>query len=680
MQLTDRTGLVAQARKLPAVSWGLLVVGAALALLSYVAWDKAAWPRGGAIAAVASVAFAAVALTRPFMSGRVSGWIDRHAPVGLLVPPLIASATVAIVASRNPLLEDQWWWLMLWLASVAAVPLLAGASFDYRTYAGFVRRHRNEILVVAALTAVGAVARFVRIDTLPSPYSGDEATFALGGILVIEDWIANPFRFGVHGTPSLYFYYVAAFEKIFGVSPAVARASSAVLGLIAIPVTYVFIRDLFNRRTAICGALFLAAFHFHIQYSRESMPNILDPIFIPLVLLFCYRALRDGRRIDYAIAGLTLGLTLYTWISARLIPLEVAALTGGWIVLKRRMPANWIEGGVVALAAALVAAAPIGWYAIHHQDEFNTRLNQVGIHRSAPGQPTWYELERAQGRSGVQIYKDQFRGSFETVLTTKDKGNFYGAAVPLIGTATIVPLLVGLAWALWRVLEPRYLLALVLFVAPIIAGGVLTIGPAASSARLLGVIPAVALLVGLGAERIGVLASRRPALAQVVAIAVVVPLAIASLNFYFRLYDSKGYSDPTTVQIGQFGKDVRSNVPKGASVYFLLTDYWNIGHPALNFALRDYPVTVLDDTGAPLRTENPQRLPLDTQTVAFLFTANRMGDVDRVAANCPGGTLTRLPLPNQAGFPRAIYVLDAELAPATGAHPCLRSAATAAAR
>jgi 4-amino-4-deoxy-L-arabinose transferase-like glycosyltransferase len=620
--------------------------------------------------------FAAVALIRPHLSGRASGWIDRHAPVAFLVPPLIASATVAIAASRDTILAGQWWWLSLWLASVAAVPLLAGASFNYRTYMGFARRHRNEILLVAALTALGAVARFVRIDSLPSPYAGDEATFALGGMLVIDDRITNPFIFGAHGAPSLYFYYVAAFEKAFGVSPAVVRSSSAVLGVIAIPVTYVFIRDLFNRAVAICGALFLAAFHFHIQYSRESMPNILDPIFIPLVLLFCYRAMRDGRRIDYAMAGLTLGLTLYTWISARLIPLEVAALAVAWIVMKRRMPVNWIEGGVVALAAALVAAAPLGWYSYHHQDEFNTRLNEVGIHRAKLGDQTWYEATRAQGRSGVQIYKDQFNGSFETVLLTREKGNFYGANIPLIGTATIVPLLAGLAWALWRVREPRYFLALVLFVAPIIAGGVLTVGPPASSARLLGVIPAVALLVGLGAERIGVLASRRPALAQFVAIAVVVPLAIASLNFYFRLYDSKGYSDATTLQIEQLGEDVRSNVPKGAPVYFLLTDAWNLGHPALNFALRDYPVTMLDAVGAPVLTVNPRRHPIDTErVVAFLFTKNRIQDVDRVVANCPGGTLTRPSLPNQTVFPRAIYVLNAEPVGYV-AHPCLAGAAT----
>lgn len=670
MQFAGRANLV-HGRRLPMASWGLLAAGAALAVLAYVAWDKATWHRGGATSAAAAAALAALALIRPYVSGRAARWIDRYAPIAFLLPPLIASATVAIAANRAPRLEGQWWWLSLWLASLTVVPLLAGASLDYRTYTGFARKHRNEILVVAALTAAGAVARFVSIGTLPSPYAGDEATFALEGILVLDDWIANPFRFGAHGAPTLYFYYVAAFERVFGISPTVARASSAVLGVIAIPVTYLFFRDLFNRTVAICGALFLTAFHFHIQYSRESMPNILDPIFIPLVLLFCYRAMRDGRRIDYAITGLMLGLTLYTWISARLIPLEMAALAGGWIVFKRRMPANWIEGGVVALATALVAAAPLGWYSYHHQDEFNARLNQVGIHRSLPGQPTWYEATRAQGRSGIQIYEDQFKGSFETVLFTKEKSNFYGADMPLIGTATIVPLLIGLAWALWRVLEPRYFLVLVLFVTPIVAGGVLTVGPPASSARLLGVIPAVALLVGLGAERVGVLASRRAALAQFAAIAVVVPLTIASLNFYFRLYDSKGYSDPATAEIDQLARDVQLNVPKGASVYFLLADYWNVGHPALDFALRDRRVIVLNDVGVPLLMKNPHRFSVDMQAVAFLFTANRMKDTGRIVANCPGGTLTRLPQPDQLGFPRAVYVLKADPPSSSIAHPCL---------
>jgi hypothetical protein len=628
---SEQAELVLTWRRLPPIHLGLLAAAVALAAFAYLAREQGAWERGALAGALGAACCLVVAVARPLAAERLGGWVDRAAPVVYLLPPLLASATVAIVANRVVKLDHQWWWLALWGASMAAVPLLAGLRVDIRACARWFVTYRWEILAVMAISAVAAAARLVRIDSLPLPYAGDEAIFAISGIQVIEDAISNPFRFGAHGTPSLYFYYVGGMEWLFGDSVTTARASSALLGVVAVPISYVFFRDLFNRTVAITGALFLAAYHYHIQFSRESMPNILDPVFIPLVLLFSYRAIRDGRRLDYALAGLTLGLTIYTWVSARLIPFELAALVGWWIIVKRRLPANWIAGGAIALLAALIAAAPMGWHAYHHPDDFNTRLNQVGIHQAkiGPNGESWFEVERAKGRSSAEIYAKQLKDSFGTVLLTQDHSHFYGARMPLIGTGVLIPLMLALAWAVWKVLEPRYLLALVLFVAPVITGGMLTVPGqgataagdltgvefAGSAARLLGIIPAVALLVGVAADRVGAgvsliasrfgwRESRRNALALSVALALVAPLAVASLNFYFRLYDSKGYSGIITVQIEAFGEDVREWVPAGTPVYFLQTDAWNIGHPALNFALRDYPIAVADEHGMIVHTEN----------------------------------------------------------------------------
>ncbi len=689
-------------RRLPAVHIGLLVSAIALAMLAYVAWTPGDWRGGGALASAGALACAAAAMARPRAGERVAAAIERSTPVAYLLAPLIASATVAIVSERPGLIEHQWRWFALWLASIAVVPFVTGLRLNYSASARWISAHRWEIAIVVVLTAGAAVARFVRLDGLPLPFSGDESTFGLAGLTIIEDAVVRPFQFGVHGAPTLYIYYMGSIEKLFGDSVTSARASSALIGVGAIPITYLFFRSAFNLTIAICGTLFLAAFHFHLQFSRQAMPNILDPVFIPLVFLFTYRAMRDGRRIDYALAGLALGLSAYAWTSARLIPFEVAALVAWWMLAKRSMPLNWLQGGAVALAAALIAAAPLGWYSFQHQDEFSTRLNAVGIHRAPPGQPTWYESERARGRSGVEIYAGQFKDGFDTVLRTKDPSPFYGASTPLIGPGVLIPLLIGIAWSVWRVREPRYLLALVLFTAPIVVGGVLTVPLAtlraadgefvsgASAARLLGVIPATALLVGIGADRFGRMAAagasslralepRTDLIALLSSVILVGLLAFASLVYYFRIYDSEGYSDERTLQTERLGEDVRRWVPAGTPIYLLRTDTFatdtlNVFHPALTWGLREHPIAFVNREGIVFDTENYLGNPLNVGRVAFLFVGNRLrDDLDDVMAACPGGTLQSAELADP-GLARATYVVDAEYVGQPERHPCVPAA------
>jgi hypothetical protein len=284
-------------------------------------------------------------------------------------------------------------------------------------------------------------------------------------------------------------------------------------------------------------------------------------------------------------------------------------------------------------------------------------------------------LERDKGRSHVRIIGKQLRHSVDTVFFTKDQWNFYGADAPLIGTGVLVPLAIGLAWALWRVREPRYFLLIVMLVAPIVTGGVLTVpdsGIPASSSRVLSIIPAVSALVGIGAERVSLLSSRRPAPQLVAALVVVLAVSIPSLNFYFRIYDSEGYSDVTTRQIDEFGRNVRSTVPAGTELHFLETDLWNMGHPALAFAVRDYPVIVIDAAGKPVRSYNPRHLQPVYGRVAVLFVGRRMLDVPLVMRNCPGGELKRFARLDVPTWPRAIYVVDATLITGPGIHPCLK--------
>jgi hypothetical protein len=168
-------------------------------------------------------------------------------------------------------------------------------------------------------------------------------------------------------------------------------------------------------------------------------------------------------------------------------------------------------------------------------------------------------------------------------------------------------------------------------------------------------------------------ASRRPAQQFAVALALVAALAVASLNFYFRLYDSNGYSDATTREIQLLAEDVHKRVPEGAELHFIQNERWNLGHPRLDFGLRDHPVLEVTKDGDLLRYQNPENVAPSAGPIAMLFVGSANQDLTRVMAACPGGRATRLPIGGPE-FARAIYIVELPSLDLTGAnakHPCL---------
>jgi hypothetical protein len=630
----------------------------AMALLGYLAWVHLDLRKSALAILLLSVVLAAFAAVEPRLEGRARVFLDRFGRVGVLAVPLVATALVANAASVEPQLKNYWWWFALWVAAMATAVAPFVPRLDVRAIAGALRAHRGEALAVVGLIVAAALIRLVQLNTLPDPYSGDESTFGLAGLNALRGNIPNMFRSGVHGTPHMWFEYMAGVERLFGATTVGARSSSVVWGVLAIPVTYLFLREMFGRNVALIGAIFLAAYHFQVQFSRQSMPNIADTVLIPLVLWLAYRAIRDGRRIDYALMGLAMGLTLYTWVSARLLPFELAALWGWWLVTNQRLPGHLVTGGVVAVAIAIVAALPLGWWWYNNQGEFNTRFNQVSIHRAiGPNDVSWYDEQRGLGRSAFDIYKGQTQDTLDAVFFDHEDTGFYRTTIPLVDKWAFLPLLVGAAVALWRIRQPRYFLLLVMLGFPLITGGILT-DPPVSSARLLGIIPAVAGLVGVGLVFAGEVAARdrRPA-ALAIALALVAGIGAYNLWYYFGKYpDERSYADINTRYAARYGQAVSEVTPKGASVYWLATDILNPGHPRLDFGLRDYTLTLIDESDKVVNTRNPNELPQPGPASAYLFAGKQTARAQSFAGECPGGSMYESQSPDTGQTDLFIYV------------------------
>jgi hypothetical protein len=312
--------------------------------------------------------------------------------------------------------------------------------------------------------------------------------------------------------------------------------------------------------------------------------------------------------------------------------------------------------------AFLVAAGPMISYALSHPDEWNARINQVGIIQSG-----WLSREpEITGESTLHILAEQFLRAAGAFHVFPDRTVWYGADRPLLGFLPGIFAMLGMAWALIRWQERRYFLLLIWFWSVIITGGMLTESPP-SSQRLVIAIPAVSLLVAVGLERTVTLGRRLLPLSQATdAVAgdrrcrmvanaalgiLAVLLAAGSLHFYyvdFTPSDRYGSGNGRTATlIGRYLRDLDrhsdgAQTNNGWRAYFFGAPriYWSFG--TMSFLAPGVPG---EDVVEPITESLRQRQPAflgEGQKSVFLFLPERVDEARWIQEAYPGGTLRKV--------------------------------------
>jgi len=469
---------------------------------------------------------------------------------------------------------------------------------------------------------------------VPHTLGGDEAWHGLLARQVLAGELRNPFVMGYMSMPTFFYWPLSwslalAPDSMFALRlpAALVGLPAALVGAVTVPCLYLFARRLWGPRLAFLAALFLAAYDYHIHYSRLGANNVWDALFVLLTLWALDRGLtaaKPARQAHFFIlAGLVMGLSAYFYTGARLLPPLVAFYLAFLWLQKRLAPqrATAVQGLVgwlilLLVLAFLIAAGPMLRYALAHPDNWNARLNQVGILQSG-----WLAREPALTGKSTHIFPDR------TV--------WYGAARPLLGPVAGVFGLLGLVWAAahWR--ERRYFLVLLWFWSVVITGGMLTESPP-SSQRLVIAIPAVALLVACGLEQTVRLARALLRFGRrwenVIMGLLALALAVGSVRFYFVEYSPVsrygGHNGETATLIGHYLRGLE----EGQQVYFAGPPhiYWKFG--TMPFLA---PQVVGQDLVEPLT--GPPDFVAEGQSAVFIFLPSRASEISWLEEAFPGG-------------------------------------------
>lgn len=239
-----------------------------------------------------------------------------------------------------------------------------------------------------AITALAAILRFYKLDVLPPGLFGDEALVTLHGRTATATGI-YPIYFaqwdgGFH--PAVV-YLTLLVRWLTHNHPYSVRFGVAAAGVFSVPILFFCLREIFRLShdltqsilAALLGALVLAVTFPYVLINRLGFEVSLPASFGALVFGWLAAGERTGQYRYYVLSGAALGSSLYTYYSARLLPVAVTVVVV-WLILvggRKVWKTYFIRLTIIAAVSAIVFM-PLGWYFLQNPQIFLVRATVTG--------------------------------------------------------------------------------------------------------------------------------------------------------------------------------------------------------------------------------------------------------------------------------------------------------------
>ncbi|NLE46232.1 MAG: glycosyltransferase family 39 protein [Chloroflexi bacterium] len=254
------------------------------------------------------------------------------------------------------------------------------------------RTARTIILLLAALL------RFWNLGDVPPGLAHDEVANWLIARDILSGQHAIYFT-AAYGHEPLYQYIQAGSVAVLGDHWLGIRYPSAALGLLGLAVTYVLVRRLFSVSTALLSATWLAISFWSVFYSRVGLRAISLTVTAALFAYYLFRALEPRSTQERGVAcwlwaGLYLGLSAYTYMAARILPIIVIVLLGYLLLFHAPARRCWWRMIAMLGVAASVGAPLVVWLLANPGAEHRISEIQEPMIRLLSGDPgpVWNNL------------------------------------------------------------------------------------------------------------------------------------------------------------------------------------------------------------------------------------------------------------------------------------------------
>jgi hypothetical protein len=538
---------------------------------------------------------------------------------------------------------------ILWIAGMAL--LLCSAFFGSHSLWGVSSAPRLprwptwEMALLAVLFVLALLGRVWNLTNFPDNIYPDEI---MTGTVATQNYINSttptPSVFSTLWSgidlPALWFWFVAVFLKLGGTSLAMLRLPAALFGAATVVPLYALLRGTWGRYAAIAGSTIIAFSVSNVHYSRLALNNIVTQFFWAACFFFLLRALRSRRPSDWALTGLSAGLSEYFYYGTRLLPFILAVFMVFLLAVHWKHARQYAGGFLLLAGSYFVAFGPLLVHFIRNPNLYLGRGANLLIW--SPHIPiSFADLHRAW-KTIWPVLSENLLGI--STHTSQDI-IFYG---PLLLPAESALLVLGVALLLrhWR--HPAAFLILASGLGVLLVGGTLVAYPNSVPPLINHWTPAfpafyVALAMPVGAWATSGKSELEPQLRWILPATVGIALFVlgwCNLNFYFHRY----YADPeslksTAYRSAQRNYEVQTDqsrysasLGRNYEVFTVGQSPWPYDPVTTRYLVREQKWTLLTNPATELAS-----ITRDNKGAAFLFFPGNEQYEQMTHDHFPGG-------------------------------------------
>ena len=218
-------------------------------------------------------------------------------------------------------------------------------------------------LILIFILILASALRLWQIGQVPISLDWDEVSFGYNAYSIMQTGKDEygkvlPIVLESFGDfkPALYAYLIIPFIPIFGLTEIAVRLPSALMGIIAVLLTYFLTKELLKRTDlALVASFLLAISPWHIHFSRVAFESSVGMAFNLAAILFFLKGFK--KPLSFSISAIFFSLGLYTYQSEKLfVPLMLLILISVFFQQLKRIPKKNI---LLAALVLIILSLPI---------------------------------------------------------------------------------------------------------------------------------------------------------------------------------------------------------------------------------------------------------------------------------------------------------------------------------
>ncbi|OGG11444.1 hypothetical protein A2Z00_05690 [Candidatus Gottesmanbacteria bacterium RBG_13_45_10] len=307
----------------------------------------------------------------------------------------------------------------------------------------FWHRHRTAILL-SFIFVVALFFRLYHIHTIPFGLNNDAAWEGSAALDILRGNWQNYLPYAAEGWrgEGIVRIVVAMLIPIIGPTPLAIQLPTIIFGLVLLIPLYFLIRRLFSERLAFLTTFFVATSGWHITMSKSGWRAITVPLFATLFFWSVQEMLHQRKPVWSIISGVSLALSLYSYDAGRMIPFFALLLFLCWVATHQKPLQYHIKNIAILLVAFIITAAPMGYYAMFHWENFIGRSNFLFVGNAV-----------AKSRSWKPIWDNV--SATALLFTHRGNGNDFFVDAPLLDPPAKWLFPIGFVIALWYALRAK---------------------------------------------------------------------------------------------------------------------------------------------------------------------------------------------------------------------------------